>query len=159
MKMAKVTPKDIEAAGAAMGILNAISGGYYPSDDGEEDAPTRFDPTEWAHLHRFYEQIGKTLDISPGWPGRVIGGMCFVIMYDENEIIDPDADFLEIHPRFEKVAAELEAVKKQRDGLLDAIKRLEARGFLNPVSCADDATLEDMKRMREAILYAVGGTP
>lgn len=38
--------------------------------------------------------------------------------------------------------------------LLEAALRLEGRGFFNPVSCADAATLEDMKRMRLALLAA-----
>lgn len=41
--------------------------------------------------------------------------------------------------------------------LLDAAKRLAVRGFFNPVTCADAATLADMQRMREAILSAAGG--
>lgn len=41
--------------------------------------------------------------------------------------------------------------------LLEAAKRLEARSFFNPVSCADDATLEDMRRMRQALLDAAKG--
>jgi hypothetical protein len=98
MKMAKATEKDIDAAGEAMGVLNSISSGYYPGV--EDDAPYRFDPDDAAHLRKFYDLMSATLDTSPGWPGRVIGGMCYVIMFEDNRIIDPDSDCLEIHPRF-----------------------------------------------------------
>lgn len=98
MKMAKATEKDIDAAGAAMGVLQAISGGYYPADEGEQDTPLHFDPEDPAHLSQFYRLMTRTLDASPGWPGRVIGGMCYVILYPANKIVDPDSDTLELHP-------------------------------------------------------------
>lgn len=108
MKMAKVTERDIDAAGDAMSVLNDISSGYYPSKgDDSEDLPYHFDPDDADHLRRFYDLMNSTLDKSPGWPGRVIGGMCYVIMFDKNKIIDPDADVLELHPRYANCAAAL----------------------------------------------------
>lgn len=107
MKMAKASERDIEAAGNAMSILNDISSGYYPICDNEEDGPTRFDPNDVDHLRRFYDLMSATLDKSPGWPSRVIGGMCYVILFDQNQIVDPIADTLEIHPRFTEVANQL----------------------------------------------------
>lgn len=107
MKMAKATEKDIDAAGDAMSVLNDISSGYYPARDGEDDdGVTFFDPDEFTQLRRFYDLMKRTLDASPGWPGRVIGGMCFVILFDKNEIVDPSADTLELHPRFLPTTAE-----------------------------------------------------
>jgi hypothetical protein len=100
MKMAKATERDIDAAGNAMGVLQDMTSGRYPRRDGEEDAPHHFDAEDPDHLRRFYDEMMATLDASPGWPGRVIGGMCYVIMFAENQIVDPDADTLEIHPRF-----------------------------------------------------------
>jgi hypothetical protein len=32
----------------------------------------------------------------------VIGGMCYVILYPANCILDPDADTLELHPQWVK---------------------------------------------------------
>lgn len=98
MKMAKATEKDIDAAGEAMSVLQTISSGYYPGT--EEDAPLHFDPEDPEHLSLFYRLMVETLDKSPGWPGRVIGGMCYVILYPANQIVDPDSDCLELHPRF-----------------------------------------------------------
>ena len=103
MKMAKASARDIDAAGDAMSVLNDISSGYYPArDDDCDDAPTRFDPDDPSHLRRFYDLIDATLDAAPGWPVRIIGGMCYVIMFDENQIVDPDDDCLALHPRFAK---------------------------------------------------------
>lgn len=104
MKMAKATKRDIDAAGNAMSVLNDISSGYYPSRAGEEDAPTFFDPDDFDHLRKFYELMSATLKAAPGWPGRVIGGMCYVILFDKNAIVDPDADTLELHPRLLAIA-------------------------------------------------------
>jgi hypothetical protein len=108
MKMAKATERDIDAAGKAMGVLQTISSGYYPGT--EDDAPLHFDPEDPAHLSLFYRLMVETLDASPGWPGRVIGGMCYVILYEANQIIDPDAGTLELHPRFAAATGEQSAV-------------------------------------------------
>lgn len=100
MKMAKATERDIDAAGDAMSVLIDLSSGYYPKRDGDECDDHHFDPEDPDHLATFYRLMVATLDASPGWPSRVIGGMCYVIMYDANRIVDPEADTLEIHPRF-----------------------------------------------------------
>lgn len=126
MKMGKPSEKDIDAAGQAMGVLNTISGGYYPScsGDGDEDAPTFFDPDDPKHLRLFYDLMKQALDDVPGWPTRVIGGMCYVVLFDENQIVDPDADCLELHPRFAAVEAERDALRQQRGDLLSALRQI-----------------------------------
>ena len=98
MKMAKATERDIDAAGKALALLNTVSSGYYPAREGEEDAPLMFDEDDPEHLRRLWDELKATLDAAPGWQGRVIGGMCYVILYDANQIVDPDADTLELHP-------------------------------------------------------------
>ena len=119
MKMAKADKDDIDAAGELMRILNDISGGHYPAKDGEytEDIPTFFDPDDKAHLRHFYDLVDATLDKSPGYPGRVIGGMCYVILYDKNEIVDPDADTLELHPKFLALAKAAQEILDLREKL------------------------------------------
>lgn len=143
MKMAKASECDIDAAGEAMAVLNSIASGYYPSysDDGEDDEPTFFNPDDPKHLRLFYDLMNKTLDDAPGWPGRVIGGMCYVILFAKNQIVDPDADCLELHPRFAAVAA-------QRDELLAALR-----------DCSTDEGpgQEELNRARELIAKAEGG--
>ncbi|WP_343638955.1 hypothetical protein [Roseateles sp.] len=125
MKMAKATEKDIDAAGEAMAVLNDISSGYYPASEGEDDAPTFFLPEDERHLRRFYDAIKATLNASPGWQGRVIGGMCYVILWDKNKIVDPESDTLDLHPRFEpKTAEQFEATAR------DLAKRARAAGFV-----------------------------
>lgn len=151
MKMAKASEKDICAAADAMSVLSDISSGYYPKREGDDCDDTFFDPDEPSHLRKFYDLMNATLDTSPGWPGRVIGGMCFVILYDKNQIIDPAADTLELHPRFAEAST-------QRDELLAALK--EIRDF-RAANDEWDGVEECIPAMREiaraAIAKAEGG--
>jgi len=132
MKMAKADEKDIDAAGDLMSILDAISRGHYPAKDGEENAPDHFDEHDYDHLRAFYDRVNETLDKAPGYPGRVIGGMCYVILYDKNEIVDPNADVIELHP-------------KLQDALEDA-ERLHAMEAMTPYQCM--AIIDDASKNR-----------
>lgn len=129
MKMAKASKNDIDAAGDAMSVLNDIGSGYYPKREGDECEDTLFDEYNPAHLRKFYDLMIATLDKSCGWPVRVIGGMCYVVLYDKNRIVDPDADVLELHPRF----AQLEA---QRDELLEFVREVRRTGDTRMASMA-----------------------
>lgn len=97
MKMAKPDTDDVAAASDLMALLNDLAGGYHPAPT-DEECPWRFDPDDSEHLRDLYDAIDKILERAPGMPMRVIGGMCYVIMWDQNRIIDPDADTLEMHP-------------------------------------------------------------
>lgn len=97
MKMAKPDRKDVDAAGDLMSLLNQADRGDYPGP--QKGAPDYFDENNFEHLRAFYDAVKETLDRAPGWPGRVIGGMCYVILYEKNEIVDPDSDVIELHPR------------------------------------------------------------
>lgn len=144
MKMAKASDKDIDAAGNAMGILQDIASGYYPAHRDEDDAPHYFDPDDKEHLRRFYERMAATLDAAPGWPGRVIGGMCYVIMYDANRIIDPDADTVEVHPRF---AATLVALQNLANAFHEgrAVASESSTGYVNSLVKAAEAVIAQAK--------------
>lgn len=146
MKMAKPSASDIDAAGDLMSILNQVDGGYYPVTDGDgDDMPTFFDEFDRDHLRAFYEAIKETMNRSPGYPGRVIGGMCYVIMYDKNEIIDPASDVIELHP---KLVATLECVASSADSAADARDARRYRWLLDHYARGDgytdiDAALND----------------
>lgn len=125
MKMAKANEKDICAAGDAMSVLSDISSGYYPKREGDDCDDTLFDPDEPSHLRKFYDLMNATLDTSPGWPGRVIGGMCFVILYDKNQIIDPTADTLELHPRFAEASTQRDKLSQALDEWIEKTEWLQ----------------------------------
>jgi hypothetical protein len=99
MKMAKASEKDIDAAGNMLSLLHQIDRGDYPNLEESADVPDWFDEDNFDHLRAFYDAVKGTLDRAPGWPGRIIGGMCYVILYEKNEIVDPDSDVIELHPR------------------------------------------------------------
>lgn len=138
MKMAKATERDIDAAGNAMGTLLSISGGYYPSREGEEDTPTFFDPDNHEHLRRFYDLMNETLDAAPGWPGRVIGGMCYVVLYDKNEIVDPKADTLELHPKLAAAPELLAELRRAREYISE-----HHNSFVEGVTSPKSGLIED----------------
>lgn len=119
MKMAKASAMDINAAGDMMALLIAIDRGDYPAAPGEENPPDWFDEEDPDHLRRFYDAVKSTLDAGPGWPGRVIGGMCYVILNSENELLDPDSDTLDLHPKFaaqeQRLAAACELLKQTKE--------------------------------------------
>lgn len=99
MNIAKATPLDIEAALDLVGLLETLSGGYYPSDpQGEcESDPLRFDEENPDHLAQLWARLKACLDKSPGFTGRVIfGGV--TLMDPRNRIIDENAEVLTLHP-------------------------------------------------------------
>lgn len=130
MRMAKPSERDIDAAGDVMSVLSDISKGYYPDRAGGDDTkPFYFDEEDAEHLRIFYDLINETLDRAPGWPGRVIGGMCYVVCWDHNEILDPADDCIALHP---DIRAGLQLLEKQRADFLPKLER-EARAAVAEV--------------------------
>jgi hypothetical protein len=130
MKITKATDQDIDAAGNAMFVLNDISSGYYPARSGG-CAPTFFDPDDKEHLRKFYDLMNATLHASPGWPGRIIAAMCYVILPEENEILDPVADTLELHPKLAAAHELLEALQNMVE-MFKTVPTLEQNSFDEP---------------------------
>lgn len=122
MNIAKASAEDLEAALSLLGLLDTVSGGYYPSDPDSdcENDPLRFDEEDRAHLEQLWKRLKRCLDMSPGFQGRVIfGGV--TMMDPRNRIIDEHADVLKLHPRLlEAAAASAEerpsALQSWRDG-------------------------------------------
>jgi len=108
-----------------------------------------FQNLEWADT-RLRERrlkmvlVGRLDQLGTGGFMRIVMGCEMLI----GQVCEPSLDYYALKP-----------VYGAAPELLAAAKRLEARGFFNPVSCADDATLADMARMRQAMLDAAGGTP
>ncbi|CAN7638987.1 hypothetical protein [Paraburkholderia terricola] len=108
MKMAKASSKDLDAALDVAGVIENVCGsGYYPSTpDSDADDPTFFDPDDREHLRAFYDRVTSIVEPAPGSLFRVVGGLHTIL---HNNIVDPDQDVIELHPRF---IAALEAVEK-----------------------------------------------
>lgn len=101
MKMAKPSPQDCEAAMRIMQILDSVDDGYFPRDehgDFREADPQFFDQDDDEHCRTLVQRILAVTGDAPGCLLRVIGGMCGVILFEGNRIVDPDADVLALHP-------------------------------------------------------------
>lgn len=127
MKMAKPSAQDIEAAEELMHVLQLIDarwGGPWPHPDageslsklldGEEDA---FDCDDLTHLQTLYNNLARLLRTSPAFHARVISGMCHVIMNEKNEILDPESDCIDLHPRFQQMADKLTELQAEIESL------------------------------------------
>lgn len=114
MKMAKPSARDIEAAEELMQVLQLIDarfGGPWANPDAGEslsellkDGEEEFDCDNELHLQTLYNNLARLLRTTPAFYGRVISGMCHVIMYEKNEILDPESDCIDLHPRFAECA-------------------------------------------------------
>ena len=143
MKMAKPSTRDIDAGGELLCLLDTIDehwGGPWPihgapQDLGKflNDEDESFDSDNPKHLQVLYNHLAKLLRTAPNFHGRVLGGMCYVICWDENQILDPALDHLELHP---DILAGLRLLAAQRADFLPKLER-EARAA---VATAIDAS-------------------
>lgn len=116
VRMAKPSEKDIGAAEDLMNVLNIIDGSNSNWHCAQfDDVPDlfdlhdndEFDEDRLSHLKSLFNKLSKLLYDNPNFHGRVISGMCHVIMYDKNKIIDPDSDTIDLHPRFQETHDDL----------------------------------------------------
>lgn len=109
MKMAKADEKDINAAIKLAAILDDVDRGYYmhpESEDDDSDEPTFFDKDDLDHLRAFHDRVMACMKAAPGGLFRVVWGFDTIM---HNDICDPNADTLELHPR---IVQALEAFEK-----------------------------------------------
>lgn len=131
MKMAKPSARDIEAAEELLQILQMIDarfGGPWSNPDAGnslsellQDGEEEFDCDNTLHLQTLYNNLASLLRNAPNFHGRVISGMCHVIMYEKNQIIDPESDCIDLHPRFEQLAKDANRYRWLRARDLDTI--------------------------------------
>lgn len=144
MKVAKADRQDLDAAMMLMGLLDTVSGGYYPSDsDDNEDDPTFFDEDNPKHLAQLWLRLKACLDAAPGFQGRVIFGAA-TMMDPRNEVIDPDDDCLSLHPKLTaamKDAARYCWLKARNSGSI-GITTFNTDEALERVLVDDDADAE-----------------
>lgn len=108
MKVAKPSPRDLDAALDLLGLLDAISRDYYPTDPSQpdDDAPTFIDHESLEHLQHVLQQLRGVLDKAPGFQGRVLFGAA-MLMDPRNRVLNPDLDYIALHPRLGGQRAEV----------------------------------------------------
>lgn len=113
MKLAKADENDLHAALAITGVLDDIAKGEYPRDVQIGDKGIQgsgegwFDEDDPAHLRALYDRLKFCMDAAPGGLFRVTFGMA-TVLDPKNAIVDPDADHLALHPRFEERSQQIE---------------------------------------------------
>ena len=123
MKMAKPSAQDVKAAEELLQVLQLIDarfGGPWANPDAGEslsellkDGEEAFDSDDLRHLQTLYNNLARLLRTAPAFYGRVISGMCHVIMYEKNQIIDPESDCIDLHPRFAQAQAQIEQLQAE----------------------------------------------
>lgn len=161
MRMAKPTQCDIDAAGELHWILSNIDsrfGGPWETDgpaslrhllepDDEDGDWTDFDEDDPRHLQALYNSLAKLLRKAPNFYGRVIGGMCYVICYDKNQILDPALDYLELHP---DLLAGLKLLHSHRANFLPGLEHAARAAVAETIEAAASRHLREMKERWKA---------
>lgn len=98
MKMAKASEADIDMALDLIGVLDDIACGYFPNRfrDPDSESIEWIDPTDQQQYEKLIDGLRSLLN--RGSIGRVIMGMA-VVCDPDNECIDPDASYIEHHPK------------------------------------------------------------
>ena len=109
MKMAKASEADLEMAMELSQFVEELVDGYVPKQATDEDDT---DDTEWLDFddREQLERVIKALTkiAKKGSIFRVTFGMA-VVCDPRNELLDPDSDVLELHPKYRA----LEIAKEQ----------------------------------------------
>lgn len=124
MKMAKPSAQDVKAAEELLHVLQLIAawGGPWPNPAAGENlcellnnGEIAFDYANTTHLQTLYNNLAHLQRTA--CPARVISGMCHVIMYEKNEILDPESDCIDLHPRFAQQQAQIEQLQAECETL------------------------------------------
>lgn len=112
MKMAKASEEDIEMTLELCRSLEDLEKGYLPAAlSGDEELPIWYDEDEDGD--RVVQHLLAIL--RKGSVFRVAFGMA-VMLDPRNEVVDPDADCLEMHPKFDAAAKDAERYRLLRRG-------------------------------------------
>lgn len=161
MRMAKPSARDIDAADELHWVLSSIDGRFggpwetegprslrallEPQD--EDGEWISFDEDNPRHLQALYNSLAKLLRTAPNFYGRVLGGMCHVICYARNEILDPSLDYLELHP---DLIAGLRLLEAQRAHFLPGLERTARAAVADTIEAAAARHLCEMKELWQA---------
>jgi hypothetical protein len=118
MKMAKASKADLEMALELSGALDALTGHWGATMPEKIERPEGtssveyFDPEDREQCYRVVEYLRALADRASLM--RVVFGMA-VVCDPRNEVVDPDADTLEVHPKFLALEADANRYRWLRD--------------------------------------------
>lgn len=150
MKMAKANEADLRAALDLCSAMEDLRRGFLPQQmqDPDSEESVRYDYRE--HADEVVDCLNRIAN--QGSLFRVCFGMT-VLLDPGNEVVDPEADALELHPKHEKAAV-------QRDELLAALEEaIEVIKAWHGPECWDIyfEHSPEMKRIRSAIAKVGAG--
>ena len=165
MKMAKPSSRDIDAGGELLGLLDAIDerwGGPWPIHGAPEDLAKflqsedeSFDSENTRHLQVLYNHLAKLLRAAPNVHGRVLGGMCYCICWDKNQILDPALDHLALHP---DLLAGMRLLDAQRADFLPKLESDARAAVAETIEQAAARHLAEMGAQRDAYMVQAQST-
>lgn len=126
IKMAAPSERDKDAAYELMNTLEAVNRSWWPDgmklpDSGNE--PDRFDEFDHEHLAALHAHLVHLMDEkAPGFMGRIIGGMCGVILNPDNKLVDLTSDTLDLHPDLKAAIAMHALAQQHADHIVDGNK-------------------------------------
>jgi hypothetical protein len=149
MKMMKPHARDIDAAGELLQVLSAIDGRFGgpwptkgPRDLNEALEDEDFDCDNEHHLQALYNHLAKLLRCAPNFYGRVIGGMCYVICWDYNRILDPGQNVIDLHP---DIRAGLALLEQHRSDFLPNLERKARAAVAETIERSASRHLQEMR--------------
>lgn len=113
MKMAKASKADMEMALKLCSALEAIDRRFFPEGVEVDADPDEFDLSDDEYCGIVLRHLYDILQ--GGSIGRVICGM-YVMLDPRNEVVDPDADCLEMHPKFDAAMKDADRYRLLRRG-------------------------------------------
>lgn len=135
MKMARASKADLDAALDVSNIIEQLEQGYMPSTDDADDVE-RFDSDDREQCKR---ALGAILDAAAkGSLFRVTFGMT-VVLDPRNELLDPAADTLELHPKLVAARDRAASANETTAARTTFVQELRARGAdVEPVGSGDE---------------------
>lgn len=150
VKMAKASQKDIDGAIELYQFLRAMSSG--------RSCPEVVDEFGYKGYEDLLEREASDVEFAlraheRGDLFRVVWGLQ-VLLDPRNEVVDPNLPHLELHPKHEQAAKELEALCKAKNEAID--ERDAARAALKSlIEAISGATLEGLCSLHRTEVFAV----
>lgn len=122
MKIAKASQNDLEIGLAITSAIEACERGVMPADLCDDEDADDYEDFDRCDPNKCFEVLNHILDIAgKGSLARVTWGM-FILLDQENKLLDPNVDHLALHPELSDAGQ----MRKERDEALAKLDRAQA---------------------------------